>query len=283
MAEHEDVVVNVLETKKIDITKIKMSNIQARQDKVTKGLEIFAEQIRKIGLIQPVVVYETDGGMYELIVGQRRFFAHQNILKWPKILAMIIKKPKDDSMATTISWLENHARQKMSNKDMMRHVSNLYSQKTTINEIKDVLRLTDKQVKGCIALPRVPDVVRASVESGEMTPDIAVKATDAKKFDKFTTDESKGDDVLALAKLMLKNKLLDKQIDGVVEYGENNPDASNEELVDGGISNTLTTIQVDLTSSDNKRLARYQEDNDYKNKSQAAAALILSGLTEAGD
>ena len=58
MSEEYDFGIECKETKKISIDKIQMSNFQARQSNVTKGLDIFAEQIRKIGLIQPVVVYE---------------------------------------------------------------------------------------------------------------------------------------------------------------------------------------------------------------------------------
>ena len=118
MSEQDKVEIVVKETKKIPIDKIQMSNLQARQSGVSKGLEIFAEQIRKIGLIQPVVVYEIDGGMYELIVGQRRFLAHKDVLKWTEIMAMVIEKPASDMMSTTISWLENEARQKMTFKDI---------------------------------------------------------------------------------------------------------------------------------------------------------------------
>ena len=131
MSEENNVEIVVKETKKILIDKIQMSNLQARQSGVSKGLEIFAEQIRKIGLIQPVVVYEIDGGMYELIVGQRRFLAHKDVLKWTEIMAMIIEKPSTDMMSTTISWLENEARLKMTMKDKMKLVAEMYAEKNT--------------------------------------------------------------------------------------------------------------------------------------------------------
>ena len=283
MSEEDNVEIIVKETKKIPVDKIQMSNLQARQTGVSKGLEIFAEQIRKIGLIQPVVVYEIDGGMYELIVGQRRYLAHQDILKWKKIMAMIIQKPASDKMATTISWLENEARQKMSMKDKMKLVAEMYAEKIPIKDIMKDLGMKEKDVKGCVKLPRVPDIVREAVQNGEISPDLAIRATDAKNFDKFITDESEGDDVLELAKLMMGNKLTVSQLGGTEEFGTSNPDASNGEIIQGGIDNSTSQISVDITSSDIKRLERYAENNEIASKNVAAALLIVDGLTEAGE
>ncbi len=281
LSEENQVEIKVIETKKIPIDKIQTSNLQARQTQVTKNLEIFAEQIRKIGLIQPVVVYLKDN-KYELIVGQRRYYAHKEVLHWNEILAMIIEKPKDDMMATTISWLENEARQKMQNRDKIRHVVNMYSQKYTHQEIADTLGIKIKEVKGCIGLPRVPNVVREAVERGEILAHIAIRATDAKEFEKNVTSEDNGDDVLDLAKQISQNHLTDKQIDNMVSYGEENSNVDNKELLKDGIVNTREQIIVDLQSSDMNRLKKYAENNN-KSKTSAATDLILDGLKDSGD
>ena len=282
MSEQDKVEIVVKETKKIPIDKIQMSNLQARQSGVSKGLEIFAEQIRKIGLIQPVVVYEIDGGMYELIVGQRRFLAHKDVLKWTEIMAMVIEKPASDMMSTTISWLENEARQKMTFKDKMKLVAEMYAERNTIPEIMKTLGMTNPEVKNCLQLPRVPDV-RDAVQNGEIPVDIAVRATDAKNFEKYNTDESKGADVLDLAKKMIGASLTNKQKVGAVDYGAQNADASNDDIIQGAVDNSVVTISVDLTSSNAKRLDRYAENNDAGSRNVAAANLILEGLTEAGE
>lgn len=282
MPEQDDVEIQVIETKKIPIDKIQLSNLQARQSQVTKGLDVFAEQIRKVGLIQPVVVYPVKD-KYELIVGQRRYYAHKDVLQWPEILAMIIKKPKDEMLSTTISWLENEARQRMSNRDTMRHVANLYSQKVPKDEIAKILGITRKKVNSCIALPRVPDVVREAVESGEIDPLIAIRATDAKRFEKFETSETAGDDVLDLARKIQQNQLTQKEVNNIVEYGEENPDADNETLLTDGTKNVTESIPIDLSASDIKRLERYQNNNEFKTKGAAAARLVLEGLDQSGD
>jgi len=192
------------ETKKIPIDKIQMSNLQARQSGVSKGLEIFAEQIRKIGLIHPVVVYEIDGGMYELIVGQRRFLALRDVLKWTEIMSCIIEKPASDMMTVTISLIETSSHLKLTMKDKIRFIQGMYDERISIREISKQLGISTKEVKAGVGLLGVPDIVREAVQSGEISADLAVRATDAKNFEKYITDESKGQDVLDLAKLMME-------------------------------------------------------------------------------
>lgn len=278
----DNVEIEVVETRKIPIDSIMTSNMQARQTQVTKNLEIFAGQIQNIGLIQPIVVYQ-DGDKYELIVGQRRYYAHKDILQWNEILAMIIKKPKDGMMTATISWLENEARQKMANKDKIRHVASLYSQRISQAEIARTLGITAKEVRSCIGLPRVPDIVRESVESGEIAPDVALVATDAKQFTKYDTHEEIGQDVLELARSIQSNKLTGKQKTNLKDFGENNSGADNETLLKDGIENTSETISIDLSSSDSKRLKKYADNNDHKTPGAAAAQLVLEGLEQSGE
>ncbi len=270
----------IKETKKIPIDKIQVSNLHVRQSAVTKDLEILAKSIRKIGgLISPVVVFEIDGGMYELIVGQRRFLAYKHILKWTEIMAMIIEKPTSDMMKVTISFMETSSQTKITEKDRMKVINDMYAELIPIQKIGEILGITTQKVKACIQLPRVPDVVRDAVENGEIPVRIAVRATDAMNFEKYITDESKGADVLNLAKKLIENKFTMSQLRACEEFGKSNPDATNEEIMQGGIDNSKVTIQVHLTSSDNRRIERYAENNGLSFEA-ARLKLILDTLDE---
>ena len=121
-----DIKIKVIETKKIPIDKIKLGNIQVHQTHETENLELLAEHIRKIGLIQPIVVYP-DGDNFELIVGRRRFLAYKDVLKWSEILAMIIEKPDNDVVFSVMSWVDSTARLQMTNEDKRKFVANMYS------------------------------------------------------------------------------------------------------------------------------------------------------------
>ena len=279
--EYYDAIV-IKETKKIPVDKIQVSKFHVRQYGISKGLEILAKSIHKIGgLISPVVVYEIDGGMYELIVGQRRFLAYKDILKWTEIMAMIIEKPASDKISQSIVRILNYdecmTRNKMTQKDKINVITNMYAEHIPIKKIGEDLGITTKEVKACVKLPRVPDVVRDAVVNGEISVDLAVRATDARNFEKYDTDESKGADVLELAKLLMENKLTAHQQFSTVKFGESNPDATNEEIMQGGIDNSKVTIQVHLTSSDNRRLERYAENNGLSFEA-ARLKLILGTL-----
>ena len=281
MTEEHDVKVKWLKTEYIPVDKIKMSELQARQKEVTAGLELFAEQIRNVGLIQPIVVYQK-GNEYELLVGQRRYLAHRDVLEWKEIRAEIIKRPEDDMMATTISWLENHARKKMANKDTLRHVARMLGEGMTAKAVGDTLGMSAVEVNRAKQLPSVPDVVREAVESGKLSIKNAIKATIAKRFEKHETPESKGDDVLDMALKMDPKKLSDQQLSNIGDYVDEHPDANNDEILDQGVVTEKELITVDLSSSENKRLVSYQKNNDKTSRSAAARDLILDGLTEAG-
>jgi len=68
---------NKSSTNKIDITKIYPKKKQPRKNFEEKEITELSESIKNQGLIQPIVVRETSGGMYEIIAGERRWRACQ--------------------------------------------------------------------------------------------------------------------------------------------------------------------------------------------------------------
>jgi ParB family transcriptional regulator, chromosome partitioning protein len=64
-------------TNKIDISKIYPNKKQPRKNFEEKEIKELSESIKNQGLIQPIVVREISGGMYEIIAGERRWRACQ--------------------------------------------------------------------------------------------------------------------------------------------------------------------------------------------------------------
>ena len=64
-------------TNKIDISKIYPNKKQPRKNFEEKEITELSESIKNQGLIQPIVVRERSGGMYEIIAGERRWRACQ--------------------------------------------------------------------------------------------------------------------------------------------------------------------------------------------------------------
>lgn len=61
----------------LEITNIRRSEIEKnkKNERSIEGIEELAEDIRRCGLEQPLVVYQTDSGMYRLLTGERRLTA----------------------------------------------------------------------------------------------------------------------------------------------------------------------------------------------------------------
>ena len=68
---------NKSSTNKIDISKIYPNKKQPRKNFEEKEITELSESIKNQGLIQPIVVREISGGMYEIIAGERRWRACQ--------------------------------------------------------------------------------------------------------------------------------------------------------------------------------------------------------------
>jgi ParB family chromosome partitioning protein len=72
------------------------------------GIEQLAESIKKIGLLQPIVVRINNLGSFEVVAGNRRFNACKR-LGWRKISCHIVEL--DDKSALEVSIIENIQRQ----------------------------------------------------------------------------------------------------------------------------------------------------------------------------
>ncbi len=68
---------NKSSTNKIDISKIYPNKKQPRKNFEEKEIKELSESIKNQGLIQPIVIREAPGGMYEIIAGERRWRACQ--------------------------------------------------------------------------------------------------------------------------------------------------------------------------------------------------------------
>lgn len=94
----------------IEVTRIVPNPFQPRKIFDPEGLKELAESIREHGVIQPLVVTESDAG-YELVVGERRFRASilAGLLKVPAI----VKKSLEDQTKLEVALIENIQRREL--------------------------------------------------------------------------------------------------------------------------------------------------------------------------
>jgi len=99
---------NIIETKEIEMKLIQVRDEQKRKDINKENLILLAESIETIGLIHPITVVKEDG-YYRLVAGFRRFNACM-MLEKPTIYARIVKE--DEQLEILIHLEENAKREK---------------------------------------------------------------------------------------------------------------------------------------------------------------------------
>lgn len=92
----------------IALSKLERGKYQPRKDMHPESLEELAQSIRVQGIIQPIVVRETDKERYEIIAGERRWRAAQ--LVGLETVPVLIKEISDES-AMAMALIENIQRE----------------------------------------------------------------------------------------------------------------------------------------------------------------------------
>src|SRR4249920_518526 len=90
--------------RELPVTAIRPNPFQPRTHFDAAELTDLARSIDASGLLQPIVVRSTAGGTYELIAGERRLRAVQQ-LGWASVPAVI--KEADDRTLLTLALVEN--------------------------------------------------------------------------------------------------------------------------------------------------------------------------------
>lgn len=109
----------------IPIKDIEIADTNVRQTEKDKELEELAASIKKHGLLQPVVLRGEHGKPpYKLIVGQRRFLAHEELGK--KTIRARFAGKLDDTQATIRSLVENMQRVELNHADTAAAITKLY-------------------------------------------------------------------------------------------------------------------------------------------------------------
>tara|TARA_Y100000590_G_scaffold135942_1_gene155553 strand:- start:4201 stop:5010 length:810 start_codon:yes stop_codon:yes gene_type:complete len=196
----------VIETKIIPIDKIMVSKYHPRQHNIYKDLEKLAESIEIVGgLMQPILVFQK-GEEFELVVGQRRFFAVRKILKMDKILATIIEKPEDEEeFVQVVNHHEGFFDLRMSNHDLYEILRNLYKKYYSVTKVQRMLGLSKKEIDKYVGPWCFREEVVSEIGNKEFSIDEAMMALQALGGDVDSVDV---EDWIEIAKELhkLRNK-----------------------------------------------------------------------------
>jgi len=205
----------------VPLSDIRVDDTNVRHSDRNKDVDNLAESIKDHGLLQPVVLLgEWGKPPYRLVVGQRRFLAHQ-LLKRHQIMARFLPyKSKDD--AKVLSLVENLQRVEVNYADIAAAVTHLWDKCRDDRKVAQTLNLPIQTVRDYIRIELyAPERLKQALKKDpSLKPDVkrVLKAAQG--------DRKKAEELFSKVRQMT---VYDKR--RLVEYGTSHPRASTETLV----------------------------------------------------
>jgi ParB family chromosome partitioning protein len=266
----------IVEIKEIPLDALVLGKGQVRTRDVGKGIDELAASIRKKGLLQPIVVCESEEpGKYEILTGQRRFLAHKELQR-RTITACVLDGKVDETEAKLISVTENLVRRDPNSKDYIDACTWLYRKYGSVKAVAEELGLKPGTVSTFVKYDRLKPEMKQLVDEGQVEMKTALKAQDAASV----TGEYDGKEALKLAKEM--SKMSGAQQTRVVKKMEEEPKADVDDVIEAAkTGEKITQIVVTLGAVLHRSLKQFAKD-EGTTVDEAARSLIEEGLTGKG-
>lgn len=151
----------------IPLAAIRPNPYQPRHAVDEAGLAELAESMRTSGLLQPIVVRPGANGAFELIAGERRWRAAQQ-LGWTEIGGVV--REVDDQTLLTLALVENLQRDALSPIDEARGYARLIEQfGVSQSEVGNLVSRSRSTVSNALRLLKLPQSVQEMVHRGELS------------------------------------------------------------------------------------------------------------------
>jgi ParB family chromosome partitioning protein len=263
----------------IPVDKVDMGQFQARTKKVEEGLEDLAENIRKLGLLNPVTVYQKPDGRFDLIAGQRRFLAVTDRLKWKTIPARILPYEPSDSEAKAISLSENIIREDLAESDVKNSIMLLYTRcGASGTAISETLGIPYWVVLSVLKYEDLPKKLKQAVDKQEIDVDLATRATNL-----AIQPDGKVDEEFAVEVAQNMKTMLPEQQKALVKNVKENPDTPLEDNVEEAKKAQKTKqIRISLLMHEYDALDKYANAEKIESVHEAAWRALTNKLKEMG-
>ena len=264
------------EIREIPIADLVVSKGQVRLRDVGKEIDELADSIRKLGLLEPIVVSPSGKpGKYEILTGQRRVLAHRQLQR-DMILARVLPREVDEVHAKAISLTENLVRRDLTRNDLIDACTSLFKRYGTVKAVVEETGLPYEKVRLYVKYDRLTPELRKLVDAG-LDMNTALRATDA------ATDaagELNVEEAVALAKEM--STMSGSQISQIVKQREEDPEAPLAQVIEEAKSGEeITSMAIQIGTGLKRALTEYAKADGYK-PSDAALNLIEEGLSAKG-
>jgi ParB family chromosome partitioning protein len=150
----------------LPVSDVQPNRFQPRRAFDPTALEELKRSLSSMGLLQPVVVREIDGG-YELVAGERRWRAAKD-LGWKKIPAVV--RDVDDRTLLTMALVENLQRASLSPIDEAEGYDRLAREFGLVHaEIAERVGRERSTVANAVRLLKLPKPVQGLLDAGTLT------------------------------------------------------------------------------------------------------------------
>ena len=264
----------------IPLTELGIDRFQVRKQNVGQGLDELAASIEKWGLLQPITVcqWQGDPGPYkwEIVCGQRRFLAHQQLGK-SEIYCGIIEGEIELEEGLALSASENVVRLDMSNKDMIDVCVRLYQRYESFKDVAEETKLPYDIVRKYIKFDGLPEFLQEKVKSKELQTQEAMKIQDAATGPGNVFNEKRAAELIEVFKPQ-DNATRSR----ILELAKKHPDATPDKIVaEAEKPDTRQKINITLDGREGNALQSFADDEESSVK-DAAHNLILDGLGSKG-
>ena len=262
----------ILEFKDIPLVDLEIGKGQVRLSYPDKDIDELVDSIRKVGLLEPILVAPSGStGKYEIILGQRRYLAHR-LLHAETITAGILDEPVSEIEAKVLSVTENLVRSDLNRKDLIDVCTYLYKHYTSINAVATETGLSATKVSEYVKYDRLIPELKRVVDDGEADLNAALRAQDALA----TEGELDPQECVKLAKEM--TGMSGAQRKNIQKKLIDSPSPSLDEVIEQAKSGEkVTQIVVTLGQQIHRSLTLFARA-EGTTIDEAAAQLIENGL-----
>ena len=152
---------------KIDISKIYPNKKQPRKNFEEKEIKELSESIKNQGLIQPIIIREASGGMYEIIAGERRWRACQ-LAGLHSVNCVIMNV--DDKNVYELALIENIQRENLNVVEEAKAYKNLIELNGIKNEeLSKKIGKSSSHISNLIRLLDLDDEIHQMIIDGKIS------------------------------------------------------------------------------------------------------------------
>jgi len=156
----------------LPLDKIDISLSNVRKANIKEGIGELASSIKEIGIQQPVVVFQK-GDRYELIIGQRRYLACEEL--GLREIPALITSVKNETAATIKSFSENIHRLDLEYRDKMQIATELVNKLGSIDKVAEHLGVYPQTVRNWLGYAAVPEPIKKMVDEGKLSASTATR------------------------------------------------------------------------------------------------------------